>query len=86
MTPTTTMTMTMTPTPTMTTTRLVTVRAFVDHHGYLRVEVHPCYPTERARRATPSERAESRAASEEGWIEAQISARTLARLEAQAEG
>ena len=70
----------------MTTTRLVTVRAYVDYHGDLRVEVHPCYPSERARRATPSERAESRAASEEGWIETTISARTLARLESRSEG
>jgi len=67
-------------------TALVTVRAFVDHHGYLRVEVHPCYPAEYARRATRAERDASLAVGDEGWIETTISARTLARLESQAEG
>jgi hypothetical protein len=64
----------------------VTVRAYVDHDDHLMVEVHPCYPAEPARRATTAERAASQAACAEGWIETTISARTLARLEAQAEG
>lgn len=63
-----------------------TVRAYVDNDGHLMVEVHPCYPAEPARRATAAERAASHAAGDEGWIETTISARTLARLEAQAEG
>jgi len=50
------------------------------------VQVHPCYPAEYARRATKAERDASLAAGDEGWIETAISARTLARLEAQAEG
>lgn len=74
----------------MTTNTTVTVRAYVDLSGDLMVEVHPCHPAERARRATKAECAASEAAGDEGWIETTISARTLARLEArlakQAEG
>ena len=78
-------TLTMT-TSTMTTIRYATVRAYVDNDNSLLVQVHPCYPAEYARRATKAERDASLAAGDEGWIETAISARTLARLEAQAEG
>lgn len=68
----------------------VTVRAYIDLSHDLMVEVHPCHPAERARRATKADCLASAAAGEEGWIETTISARTLARLEArlakQAEG
>lgn len=64
----------------------VNVLAYVDHCGDLWVNVHPCYPAERARPATRAERIASAAAGDEGWIATTISARTLARLEAQAEG
>lgn len=68
----------------MTAQRLV--KAYVDLDGSLMVEVHPCYPAERARMATEAERRSSMRVGGEGWIQTLVSARTLARLEARAEG
>ena len=62
------------------------VQAYVDLDGSLMVQVHPCYPAERARMATPAEWRSSQQVGGEGWIETLVSERTMRRLDAQAEG
>jgi hypothetical protein len=64
--------------------RLATVRAYVSYDNTLMVDVGT--DNLPARAATKEERDASMAAGPEGWIETTISARTLARLQAQAEG
>ena len=57
------------------------VPAYVDPDGSLMVQIHPMFPCERARKATRKERLLDAASGDEGWFLAEVSARTMAKLE-----